>query len=723
MLAMAVVLAAAPVKACEKAVNVGVQQNAKDRIILHYELGDFDAETVKIDGEAYTRIVLGKESATNEAGAPELPNVCRSVIIPDDGKMAVEVLSEEYYDVEDVDVAPSRGPIWRMTNPDDVPYTFGKAYDTNAFFPLESANLGRPYILHDRRAVVVRWNPFKYNPRTRTLRVYTQVSLEVAEVGPGQINILQRKYRGGASGDSGRAPSDYAMAVVEPFQYIYQHHFLNANFADLFAEFVPFGNVDMLIICQDEWLPNIQPLVVHKDSVGIHAVAVGISTIGNDTTSIKDYIQDVYDANDLSFVLLVGDMEQITSPEIRVYNPLPYGPPHWDCPQDPTYAKLAGDDDYPDVIIGRFSAQNAAQVDTQVERTIGYETLPATDQAWFNRGTGIASNQGPGDDGEYDNQHMDNIRADLLGYGYTTVDQIYDYSGTAAQVTTALNAGRGIVNYCGHGSETSWSSTGFSNTHVNNLTNDNMLPFIFSVACLPGKFNEPTCFGEAWLRATHAGVPTGAVAAYMSSRPQHWCEPMCAQDEFNDLLVAEAHASFGELCFAGSCQMMDEYGASGVEMFDTWTIFGDPSVRVVPEPPSEIFIPPFDFEIAILEPWPWPEPIYATGDVEILHGAVANEAILTPVPEPGAVFSHWEGDVPAGHESDNPLTLVLTRDVAVRPVFKQASKQQVDPMEVLNSLDCGAGMFGMATLTMVPLMLAGQWRMKRRTASTRGGRA
>ena len=33
-------------------------------------------------------------------------------------------------------------------------------------------------------------------------------------------------------------------------------------------------------------------------------------------------------------------------------------------------SRLAGSDDYPDIIVGRFSAQTAAHVDTQVERTI-----------------------------------------------------------------------------------------------------------------------------------------------------------------------------------------------------------------------------------------------------------------------------------------------------------------------------------------------------------------
>ena len=324
----------------------------------------------------------------------------------------------------------------------------------------------------------------------------------------------------------------------------------------------------MLIICHDDWLANVQPLVDHKNAIGIPTTAVGVSTIGNDSASIKSHIQGVYNDGGLSFVLLVGDAGEVATPYASGGS------------SDPSYALLAGGDNYPDIMVGRFSAQTAAQVDTQVLRTIEYEQLPAGGPDWFKKGTGIGSTGGPGDDGELDWEHIENIRADLLGYGFTEVDQIYAPGALASDVTSALNSGRGVVNYCGHGGITSWTTTGFSNTNINALTNDNMLPVIFSVACVNGKFDGYTCFGETWLRATHVSEPTGAVGVYASSINQSWDPPMAAQDESADLLVAEAYFSFGGLCFAGSCLMMDEYNADGEEIYDTWIVFGDPSLRV-----------------------------------------------------------------------------------------------------------------------------------------------
>ena len=73
-------------------------------------------------------------------------------------------------------------------------------------------------------------------------------------------------------------------------------------------------------------------------------------------------------------------------------------------------------------------------------------------------------------------------------------------------------------------------------------------------------------------------MPTGAIATYMSSISQSWNPPMCGQDEAVDLLVRDEMRTIGGLWFNGSCQMMDEYGAPGINEFLNWIIFGDPSL-------------------------------------------------------------------------------------------------------------------------------------------------
>jgi len=581
-------------------VSVTVLENGPTRIVVQYQFDDYSEQTVDIEGEPWSLFSLGDESRKKIAGAPALPDVSRSLIIPDDRAMTVRVIGSEWHEVHGVKVAPSRGFILRTVDPATVPYTFGKIYESSAYFPADVATLGEPYILRDHRGVVLTINPLRYSPALETLSVCRTMTVELSAAGPARVNPLANSFQ---------------RERCASFEDIYRTHFINHRQTD----YTPLSeDGDLLIICHDAWIPNIQPLVTHKNGIGIDTTVVGIASIGNNDTEIKNYIQSVYDSSDLAFVLLVGDSAQVDTPRAS------------GGASDPSYSKVAGSDNYPDILVGRFSAASATDVDTQVERTIDYETGDATAADWYWKGMGVASNQGPGDDNEYDDDHMDNIRDDLMGVGYTAVDRIYDPSASASQVSSGLNDGRGIINYCGHGSTTSWGSSGFSNSHINALNNQGMLPFIFSVACVNGYFDGPTCFGEAWLRATGGGEPTGAVGAYMSSINQSWDPPMEAQDEINILITEEAYHSYGGLCFAGSCSMMDEYGSGGVEMFNTWIIFGDPSLRVIgsPEPPVPAHI--------VTGPGPGPDnaPLVRTFSTET-NGTLASEFMAYGVEEFG----------------------------------------------------------------------------------------
>ncbi len=354
------------------------------------------------------------------------------------------------------------------------------------------------------------------------------------------------------------------------FAQIYERRFINYNtFQQRYTHMQEEGS--LLIITYDAYLANITPLYLWKLQKGLKAKLVTLSQTGSTATQIKAYIQNEFDTTDMAYVLLIGDSQHI---------------PVLSGGSDPLYALVAGSDNYPDIFVGRFSAESPAHVDVQVARTIHYERDIAVGETWPQVGCGIASNQGPGHFGEYDNQHMDYIRNDLLAYGYTSVDQIYDPTATAAMVSNALNAGRGIANYCGHGSDTSWGTTGFSNSHVNALTNYGKWPFICSVACLNGNFIGQTCFAEAWLRANQGGEPTGAIATYMSVISQSWDPPMYMEDEAVDLLVADQMRTIGGLWFNGSCYMIEQQGTSGVNEFKYWTIFGDPTLRVRTKQPQ-----------------------------------------------------------------------------------------------------------------------------------------
>jgi len=534
-------------------------------LVVKLTLGNYLKRHVEIEGEPFYSIKLDGESWIKQMGNPELPKITKSIMIPNMSDYKAKVISSKYEDVE-LSVIPSKGILSRTVNPDDVPYVFSKeVYSKDEFFPEISYSFDEPYLIRETRGVAISFYPFRYNPVKKILRTYTSLTFEITFAGTNEKNI-----------------STHSTSISNKyFDPIIKHHFIN-HFKSSILKSTKTVEEDgkMLIICHNDFIDEMQDFVTHKTNKGLTTELVNMNTVGSTANDVATYIQNEYNTdNTLTFVLLVGDNTQI--PTLIVSG----------GGSDPSFSLVSGSDNYPDIIIGRFSAENESQVATMVERSIDYETM--SEQTWYHNGIGIASSQGTGDDGEYDYEHIRNIRTDLLTWHYTDIDEFYDGSQggndatgnpTPAIISTSINSGVSIINYTGHGSTTSWSTSGFSNTNVNSLTNDDMLPFIFSVACVNGNFTGSTCFAESWLRATNNSTnrPIGAIGFYGSSINQSWSPPMQAQDEFNNLLLSEDYTTFGALCYNASCSMIDDYGAGGETMFLTWHIFGDPSIEVIP---------------------------------------------------------------------------------------------------------------------------------------------
>ncbi|MGM0567034.1 MAG: C25 family cysteine peptidase, partial [Bacteroidota bacterium] len=518
--------------------------------------------------------VVSTDGATPilKAGAPDVAKTTASVIIPDMDEMQVEVVSAKYKEFENISIAPSKGNLSREVDPEEVPYEYGEEYEEDAFYPSEIATLRTPYILRDYRGQTVVVNPFRYNPVTQTLRVYYDVEVEITSTGNTGENAFNRTR-------------EFSTLETE-FKNIYAQQFLNYGNEQRYTPVEEEGSI--LIIAYGDFMEAMQPYIDWKIMTGREVEMVDVADIGG-SSEIETYIEDYYYDNDLAYCLLVGDVDQV---------PTSYA----NGDSDNNYAYIEGSDSYPEIFMGRFSAESVGDVETQVQRTIDYEKEPNADEEWYPNSTSISSNEGPGDDGEYDYEHLRNIQEDLNEFGYTYNYELFDGSQggnddngnpTPADVAEVVNSGTTIINYTGHGSTTSWSSSGFSNSDVNNLENDEKLPFIWSVACVNGNFVGNTCFAEAWLRATdNDGNPTGSIATMMSTINQTWNPPMYGQDEMNDILTEQyddnIKRTFGGISFNGCMGMNDEYGSGGDDMTDTWTLFGDPSVMVRTNNPSEI---------------------------------------------------------------------------------------------------------------------------------------
>ena len=500
-------------------------------------------------------------------GAPDLPKYACSYIIPDELAPSIKILKSSYTDYN-FDIAPSKGNLTRNISPSKVPYSYGKQYSKDAFFPSEIYDAQSPHIVRDFNGQALWIYPMQYNPVKNVLRVYDSLELEIQF----QSSIV------------------YPSSMDSQFEMIYEDLFINYDVSQKSS----LDNEDggMLIISDYQFVDQMADFMEWKSQKGISNEIVDIASIGNNQEALKTYIEEYYHNHNLTYVLFVGDHQHI--------------PAYLDASlsgySDNYYGYIEGDDSYPEVFVGRFSAENQNQVTTQVNRVIQYEQNPVISEAYSNS-VGVGSSEGPGDDGEYDYQHLRNIRSVLLDYTYTFGYELYDGSQggedaegnpNASDLHDLLQEGMGLINYTGHGSSLSCASSGYNSSDVNQLTNTDVHPFFWSVACVNGDFTGGTCFAETWLRATHheTGEPTGAIATLMSTINQSWAPPMEGQDHMN-LILAELSEncqsrSFGGISMNGCMKMNDTYGSSGDEMTDTWTCFGDPSVMVRTKEPENI---------------------------------------------------------------------------------------------------------------------------------------
>jgi hypothetical protein len=541
---------------------------------LHFTLGDYAVTEILLQGNVYSKIDFERQIVTEKKGFAELPYLNATVMLDPVKNVTLEVIPGDYVEIAlNHPLVPSRGVIYRDQDPATVPYEIDPKSITDKWYPHALATNTEPFILRDIRGTSVYVYPFRYNAARQVLRVYTSLTVRLAENGSTPVNPLAKV-------------SD---RVLREMDGIYRSVFINYGSAsrdDL--EIGETGDILVVTTARDE--AAIQPYVDWKREKGynVFVEVVPVNTV------VNPIVQSAYDDNnDILYVLLVGDWADIKCTTNS------YG-----RPMDPQVGCVVGTDDFADIAVGRFSANSPNDVTIQVNKAIHYEKYPEAGGIWYQSAAGVASHEGAGygDDGESDWEHNDVIWDNKLEpFTYETYYPVYDPGATKAMVNNAVNTGVSVINYTGHGWGQGWGTTGFSNTDVAALTNGDMLPFIISVACNNGDFDLGTCFGEAWLRQPDGG----AIMFLGGSISQPWAPPMRGQDYFMDILIGGydyslypdqngitttgQRTTLGSIVFNGLTLMCTESGGSSDwETAQTWIFFGDPSLQARTAPPAEI---------------------------------------------------------------------------------------------------------------------------------------
>ncbi len=246
---------------------------------------------------------------------------------------------------------------------------------------------------------------------------------------------------------------------------------------------------------------------------------------------------------------------------------------------DNYFALLEGDDDLPDVGVGRIPAGTRAEAEAAVDKILAYAHTPARtrDDALF------ITDQYTSHQAQTDRLAGE---AAQLGYGVTKIypqPEEKDNAGNSAAIRGAFDAGQALVVFAGHGGRYIWR-TGppdpqknhdlFTLEHLDELRAAARVPIVISLTCYSAPFDHPTAdsIGEKLLRLPGRG----AVAVVASS----WrnVPPFSLAENIMKGLSTSSTTRLGDAFVAA----MRQVGAT--DSLHTYNLLGDPTMPYTPPP-------------------------------------------------------------------------------------------------------------------------------------------
>ncbi|MFO7609116.1 MAG: C25 family cysteine peptidase [Candidatus Krumholzibacteriia bacterium] len=581
------------------------------------------------------------------AGEPALPFLPLNLVIPGQGDPVVRVVDATWHEVAAPPPVPSRGNLPRTVRPTDRPLEFGAVYAGGGVHPDAVVRAGRPYVLRDVRGLGLRLFPVRWDAGRGVLLVLRTLELEIETRGGGGVNPLPALAAPPAPGFADLAGRRFA------------------NPPDRAGKYRPLATGGrLLVVAPAAFVPALQPFLQWKRERGLEPLVLTVEAAGGTADAIRDSVAARFaEPAGLTYLVLAGD-----SPLVPGFKGL-----FEQADDDTRYAQVAGDDLYPDLFVSRVSARDTLELRTQLVKFVRYERDPDPDGAWYAHGAGAASNLGDPTDAVL----ADRLREDLLGWTFTAIDRIYEPDAAGADIAAALDQGRSLLNYLGHGSGTSWGNPPFANADVHALANGWMNPWIVDVSCANGRFSDPECFAEAWLRTGSPTAPRGAIAMYSASTTTPWVPPTVMQAETIGLLASGQADEIGALCQHGIMKVLDVYpGDEGRQLVEQYNIFGDCSLQVRTARPQPLQVAHHGQLAVGVDVFPVNAGVagarVAVTGPGVLHGTAVTDAtgyaavpLVVPVTAPGTVILTVTGRNLLPHREPVPVTVPVA--VGLRP--------------------------------------------------------
>ena len=469
-----------------------------------FSFSTIESNNVKTEAGDFSLISINKTVLGGEEGGPSLPIARELVAVPFGATPVVNVVSYTSTDYKLSDygidrVYPQQPSYSKSAKAEEIVFHYNeKAYQTRS---LDNAPKVDFEVLGTMRGIqlgALQIEPVSYNPANNTIRVFNDIELEV---------VFE-------NADVALTEQTLVDSYSPYFDVVYKQLFNTNAINDVYDEHpdlyaVP---VKMLVIANRMFEDALQPWIEWKTQKGFYLDVKYTDQIGSTSNDIKSYIQQQYNTNKPSFLVIVGDKAQV-APSVSAAE-------ETGLVSDLYYSSVDGDI-FPDIYHSRMSCETVAQVEAVIEKVLQYEKYTMPDPSYLKNVLLIA---GHDDWGWTSTVGIPTIQYATTYYyneehGY---EGVHDYLGpNYSGCYNHLSEGVGFANYTAHGGKTSWSDPSFTVSQVHALTNTDKYFWAMGNCCIAADWGYSSeCFGEAMIRSEKKGA-----WGYIGSCPNtYWWE-------------------------------------------------------------------------------------------------------------------------------------------------------------------------------------------------------
>ncbi len=563
---------------CDSLLTVRIVEQDMNHTRIEIRLNGFEVKERSLYGAHQHTITIPGTVPGYESGDRALPQLYRTIQIPDLADVTYRVLKSEQMIFGGYDIMPSEIQILGTDSP-PLNKNSGKnnLLDPESF--TKQFSLFSPAIIRDVRTIKFCFNPFRHNPDSRELTVTTHFTVDIkySAENPGSEKAAAAGYEINNYKTSG--------SIYTPvFESVYPKVILNYNpelsgsysLAKKDAEINGFRGDNMIIVTTPEYESALKEYVLWKKSRGIN-VEVNSKSAENGADAVQKILQDKYDKDGLTYIVLVGDIDDVPS-----HMPDAYGAGSGYA-SDPSYALLEGDDKTGDALISRISVNSVKELKNQLNKIMIHE------KGNFKRKKGIYNAvvaSMTGFDGINHSNSIEKAMKDNPDYFKNVIKIMESDTRITEKIKNAIEkTGVNIIAHHGHGSQTGFESIPFKAEDAKKLKNtDGPFPMIHGAACATGSFQRSggDCLAEAFLKAGTVDQPAGAVAflgASSGMNPYACC--LAQKEAFTNLYYKNGEETYGALCYEATLFAMNRLNNTEANrLYKKWHLFGDCSTLI-----------------------------------------------------------------------------------------------------------------------------------------------